>query len=223
MDVDAFFLLMKGGIPAQVIRMDFEGASNVTDVRIDQRLPVGGVIITQSLCVFPAQCDHRRPHITGMLRHLPDCSREIMHLPTRVPQAVFTRQLDAGSMSNVVQEVFPLIQGLHEALSHLTDELIGSFSRWLIPVVVILQQVLSLWEGAEETPDICLLFFRGRESAVLICQQLHSLSCGDISHPVSEMRRIPTALEIGRDQYDPCHVPSSSNRRCRSSASSKLI
>lgn len=50
-DVDAFFLLMKGGIPAQVIRMDFEGASNVTDVRIDQRLPVGGVIIA-SLCMM---------------------------------------------------------------------------------------------------------------------------------------------------------------------------
>ena len=80
--------------------------------------------------------------------------------------------------------------------------------------IISREQFRRLREGADEPPDVRLLFFRGRESAVLICQQLHSFSCGDVSHSVSEMRRIPTALEIGRDQYDPCHVPSSSNRRC---------
>ena len=56
--------------------------------------------------------------------------------------------------------------------------------------------------------------FRGGKSAVLISQQLHALPRCNIAHPVREMRGISATLEIGRDQYDPCHVLSSSNRRC---------
>ena len=149
-----------------------------------------------------------------MLRHLPDRRREVTHFAMCVPQAVLTRQLDTGAVRDIVQKVFPLIHGLHEALPCLTDELIGPLLCRLVPVVVILQQFRRLREGADEPPDVRLLFFRGSEFSALICQQLHSFPCCNIVHPVSQTCRVPAALEIGRDQYDPCHVSSSSNRRC---------
>ena len=102
-----------------------------------------------------------------------------------VPQAVLTRQLDTRAVRDIVQKVFPLIHGLHEALPCLTDELIGPLLRRLFLVVVILQQFRRLREGADEPPDVRLLFFRGRESAALICQQLHSFPCCNIVHPVT--------------------------------------
>ena len=45
MDMDIFLFVVKCCIPAQVIRMDLEGTGNVAYIRIDQRLPVGCVVI----------------------------------------------------------------------------------------------------------------------------------------------------------------------------------
>ena len=97
-----------------------------------------------------------------MIRHLPNRLGEVLHLAARPPEAVLPLELYAGPVCHIVQIVLPLTHGLLKILPHLLDKDRGSFPGGGGLVVLILQQLLSVWKITKETADVLLLFFRGR-------------------------------------------------------------
>ena len=105
-DMHLIWLLVEGGIPAQVVRLDLVRRRDVVGRRLDQRLPVFRTVVAKALGVLTAQRDHRRPHISGVLRYLPYRLREILYLAVGVPQTMLAVLLDAGAVGDVVDEIF---------------------------------------------------------------------------------------------------------------------
>ena len=205
---------MEGGIPAQVVRLDLVRRRDVVGRRLDQRLPVFRTVVAQPLRVLTAQRDHRRPHISGVLRHLPYRLREIFYLTVGIPQPVLAVLLDAGAVGDVVDKIFLLIQRLHVVFLHLLDERGGAALSGVIQIFLVLNELPTGWEGLQQPCDEFLLLFCGGECTALIRQQFHAGTGGDVAGTLRELRGILSALEVGRDQYDPGHSSSGSMRRC---------
>ena len=207
-------LAMKGGIPAQVVRLDLVRRRDVVDRLLDQRLPVFRAVVAKPLRVLTAQRDHRRPHISGVLRHLPYRPREILYLAVSVPQPVLAVLLDAGAVRDVVDEIFLLIQRLHVVFPHLLDERGGAALGGVIQILLVLNEFPAGGEGLQQPRDKIPLFFCGGECTALIRQQFHAGTGGYVAGALGQLRGVLSALEVGRDQYNPGHSSSGSMRRC---------
>ena len=194
MDVDALLLPVEGGVPTQVVRRDFIPLCDVREAGIDQCAPVLRRVVAQPLRVLPADGDHRRPHISCVIRHLPNRLGEVLHLAARPPEAVLPLEFYAGAVCHIVQIVLPLTHGLHKILPHLLDKDGGGFPGRVGLVVLILQQLLSVWEIPKEPSDVLLLFFRGRPVSVLLREHFHTGAGRHIPGSVGQFGRVPTSL-----------------------------
>ena len=221
-DMHLIRLSVEGGIPAQVVRLDLICRSDVTDGGVHQSLPVFRAVVAQPLRVLTAQRDYRRPHIPGVLRHLPYRLREILYLAVSVPQPVLAVLLDAGAVGDVVDEIFLLIQRLHVVFLHLLDERRGIALGGMLQILLVLNEFPAGGEGLQQPCDEVLLLFCGGERTALIRQQLHAGTGGNVASTLGQLRGILSALEVGRNQYDPGHASSGSIRRWLRTAFSKL-
>ena len=221
-DMHLIRLLVEGGIPAQVVRLDLICRSDVADGGVHQRPPAFRAVIAQPLRVFTAQRDHRRPHISGVLRHLPYRLREILYLAVSVPQPVLAVLLDAGAVGDVVDKIFLLIQRLHVVFPHLLDERGGIALGGVIQILLVLNEFPAGGKGLQQPRDEVLLLFRRWKCTALIRQQLHAGTGSDVAGTLGQLRGVLSALEVGGDQYDPGHASSGSMRRWLRTAFSKL-
>ena len=221
-DMHLIWLLVERSIPTQVFRSDLIRLCDITDGGVHQRLPVFRVVIAQPLCVLTAQRHHRCPYISGVLRHLPYRLCEIFYLTVGIPQPVLAVLLDAGAVGDVVDEIFLLIQCLHVVFLHLLDECGGIALGGMIQILLILNELPAGGEGLQQPCDEFLLLFCGGECTALIRQQLHAGTGGDVAGTLGQLRGVLSALEVGRNQYDPGHVSSGSMRRWLRTAFSKL-
>ena len=213
-DMHLIWLLVERSIPTQVFRSDLIRFCDVTDGGVHQSLPVFRVVIAQPLCVLTAQRHHRCPYISGVLRHLPYRLREILYLTVSVPQPVLTVLLDAGAVRDVVDKIFLLLQRLHVVFLHLLNEHGGIALGGVIQIFLVLNEFPAGGEGLQQPCDEFLLLFCGGECTALIRQQLHAGTGSDIASTLGQLRGVLSALEVGRDQYDPGHSSSGSMRRC---------
>ena len=135
---------------------------------------------------------------------------------------MFAHRFYAGPVCDIVKIVFAAIHGLNEVLVDLCDEFKGSLSIRCVCIVLMLRQFPCLWEAAEQTLDVLLLFLRDRKMSIVILEELHPFTGGEVAGAVGQPSRISTALHIGRDKNYSSHV-SSGNCRWISWASSNLI
>ena len=149
-----------------------------------------------------------------MLRHPPYRLREILYLTVGIPQPVLAVLLDAGAVGDVVDEIFLLIQCLQIILLHLLDKRGGVALGGVIQIFLVLNEFPAGGEGLQQPCDEFLLLFCGGECTALIRQQLHAGTGSDIASTLGQLRGVLSALEVGRDQYDPGHSSSGSMRRC---------
>ena len=221
-DMHLIWLLVERSIPTQVFRSDLIRLCDIADGGVHQSLPVFRVVIAQPLCVLTAQRHHRCPYISGVLRHLPYRLREILYLTVSVPQPVLTVFLDAGAMGDVVDKIFLLLQRLHVVFLHLLNECGGAALGGVIQIFLVLNEFPAGGKGLQQPCDEFLLLFCGGECTALIRQQLHAGTGGDVAGALGQLRGVLSALEVGRNQYDPGHVSSGSMRRWLRTAFSKL-
>ena len=158
-DVYLIRLLVEGGVPAQVVRLDLICRGDVADGGVHQRPPAFRVVIPKPLGVLTAQRHHRCPYISGVLRHLPYRPREILYLTVSVPQPVLTVLLDAGAMGDVVDKIFLLLQRLHVVFLHLLDERGGAALGGVIQIFLVLNEFPAGGEGLQQPCDEFLLLF----------------------------------------------------------------
>ena len=152
-------LAMKGGIPAQVVRLDLVRRRDVVDRLLDQSLPVFHAVVAKPLRVLTAQRDHRRPHISRMLRYLPYRLREIFYLTVGIPQPVLAVFLDAGAMGDVVDKIFLLLQRLHVVFLHLLNECGGAALGGVIQIFLVLNEFPAGGKGLQQPCDEFPLLF----------------------------------------------------------------
>ena len=139
-----------------------------------------------------------------------------------IPQAVFAQRFYAGTVCDIVKIVFATIHRLNEVLVDLCDEFKGSLSVRCVCIVLMLRQFPRFREAAEQTMDVLLLFFRGRKMSIVILEELHTFTGGEVASTMGQPSRISAALHVGRDKNYSSHV-SSGNCRWTSWASSNLI
>ena len=122
--------------------------------------------------------------------------------------------LDAGTVRDVVDEIFLLIQRLHVVFPHLLDERRGIALGGMLQILLVLNEFPAGGKGLQQPRDKIPLLFCGGERTALIRQQLHAGTGGDIACALGQLRGVLSALEVGGDQYDPGHSSSGSMRRC---------
>ena len=220
--MDVLLLFVHSRVPAKAVRMDLIALGDVGDRCVDELLPVFKVGITQPLRVLAGEGDDRRPHIPCVPRHLCHGILQRRDLAMGIPQAVFAQRFYAGTVCDIVKIVFPVIHRLNEVLVDLRDEFKGILPIRYVCIVLMLRQLPRLWEAAEQTPDVLLLFLRGRKMSIVILEKLHPFTGGEVAGAVGQPSRISAALHIGRDKYQSRHV-SSGSCRWTSWASSNLI
>jgi len=204
-DMDAVLLAVEGGVPAQVLQRDFVPPGDLRRTGAHQVPPAVRVIVAQPLRVLPADGHHRRPHASGVLRHLPDGLGEVAHLAPGAPQTVLTVQLYAGAVGHVVQVVLHPAHGLRKVLLHLANEGVCVPLRGCIAVVLVLQQLVRAVEVPQQTLDISLLLFCCRLFTVLTPEHLHAGTGGDVAGSVGQLGRISAALQVGGHEADVAH------------------
>ena len=128
----------------------------------------------------------------------------------------------AGTVCDIVKIVFPAIHWLDKVLVDLRDKRKGSLSVRGVCIVLMLRQLPRLWEAAEQTPDILLLFLRDRKMGIVILEKLHTFAGGEVAGAMGQPSGISAALHVGRDENYSNHV-SSGNCRWTFWASSNLI
>ena len=63
-------LIVKGGVPAEVVRLDVHGGGDVIAVGAEQVPPCFGVVVAKARGVLPLQGENMRPHIPVVLIQL---------------------------------------------------------------------------------------------------------------------------------------------------------
>ena len=212
-DVDAVLLLVEGGVPPQMVQLDFIAPGDVTEAGLDQHLPVRSSGIPQPFRVLPTDRHYRRPDVAGMLRYLPDSLREICHLSIGIPEAVISQTLRTGAVGDVVQVVLLLAHRCDVFLMDLLDQLGGVGPGGLGQVVLVLQQFLTLREVPEQTLDVVLLLLCSRQIPALVRQDFHAGACRQVADTIGPFRAVTAALEVGGHEPDSAHA-SSVRRRC---------
>ena len=220
--MDVLLLFVHSCVPTKAVRVDLIALGDVGDGGVDEILPVFNICVPQTLRILTGEGDDRCPHIPCVLRYLGNSILQRRDLPVGVPQAVFAHRFYAGAVCDIVKIVFPAIHGLNEVFVDLRDERKGCLPIRYVCIVLMLRQLPCLWEAAEQTPNVLLLFFRSRKVRIIILEKLHSLASGKIAGTMGQPSRISTALHIGRDKNYSSHV-SSGNCRWTSWASSNLI
>ena len=104
--------------------------------------------------------------------------------------------LDAGSVGDVVHEIFLLIQRLHIIFLHLLNERGGVALGGVIQVLLILNEFPAGGKRLQQPCDEILLLFCSGEQAMLICQQLHTGTGGEVAGTLRQLCGILTALEV---------------------------
>ena len=202
--------------------MDLIALGDVGDRCVDELLPVFKVGITQPLRVLTGEGDDRRPRIPRVPRHLRNSGLQRWHLAMGIPQAVFAQRFYAGAVCDIVKIVFPAIHGLDKVLVDLRDERKGSLPVGCVCIVLMLRQLPCLWEAAEQTLDVLLLFLRDRKMSIVILEELHAFTGGEVAGAMGQPSGISAALHVWRNKYQSRHV-SSGSCRWTSWASSNLI
>ena len=139
-----------------------------------------------------------------------------------IPQAVFAQRFYAGAVCDIVKIVFPAIHGFNEVLVDLRDERKGSLPVGCVCIVLMLRQLPRLRKAAEQTLDVLLLFLRDRKMSIVILEELHTFTGGEVAGAMGQPSGISAALHVGRDKYQSRHA-SSGSCRWTSWASSNLI
>ena len=62
-----FALVVEGGVPAEVVRLDIHGGGDFIAIGAEQIPPRFGVVIAKTRGVLPFQGEDMRPHIPGVL------------------------------------------------------------------------------------------------------------------------------------------------------------
>ena len=203
-------------------RTDLIALGDVGDRCVDEFLPVFKVGITQTLCILAREGDNRCPHISRVLRYLRNSVLQRWHLAMGIPQAVFAHRFYTGTVCDIVKIVFTAIHRLNEVLVDLFDESKGSLSVRCVCIVLILRQLPCLWEATEQTLDVLLLFLRDRKMGIVILEELHTFTGGEVAGAMGQPSGISAALHVWRNKYQSRHV-SSGSCRWTSWASSNLI
>ena len=202
--------------------MDLIALGDVGDRCVDELLPVFKIGIAQPLRILTGEGDDRRPHIPRVPRHLCHGILQRRDLAMGIPQAMLTQRFYAGAVCDIVKIVFPAIHGFNEVLVDLRDERKGSLPVGCVCIVLMLRQLPRLWEAAEQTPDVLLLFLRNRKMGIVILKELHTFTGGEVAGAMGQPSGISAALHVGRNKYQSRHV-SSGSCRWTSWASSNLI
>ena len=109
-----------------------------------------------------------------------------------------------------------------KVLVDLRDERKGSLPVRCVCIPLMLRQFPCLWEAAEQTLDVLLLFLRDRKMGIVILEELHTFAGGEVAGTMGQPSGISAALHVWRDKYQPRHA-SSGSCRWTSWASSNLI
>ena len=220
--MDVLLLFVHSCVPTKAVRVDLIALGDVRDRCVDELLPVFKVGITQPLRVLTGEGDDRRPHISRVPRHLCHGILQRGDLAMGIPQAVFAQRFYAGTVCDIVKIVFPAIHGLDKVLVDLRDERKGSLPVGCVCIVLMLRQLPCLREAAEQTLDVLLLFLRDRKMSIVILEELHAFTGGEVAGTMGQPSGISAALHVWRDKYQSRHV-SSGSCRWTSWASSNLI
>ena len=129
-----------------------------------------------------------------------------------IPQAVFAHRFYTGTVCDIVKIVFTAIHRLNEVLVDLFDESKGSLSVGCVCIVLILRQLPCLREAAEQTLDVLLLFLRGRKMSIVILEELHTFTGGEVAGAMGQPSSISAAFHVGRDKNYSSHVSSGNCR-----------
>ena len=210
--MDVLLLFVHSCVPAKAVRVDLIALGNVGDGGVDEVLPVFNICVPQTLRILTGEGDDRCPHIPCVLRYLGNSILQRWNLPVGVPQAVFAHRFYAGTVCDIVKIVFPAIHGFNEVLVDLRDERKGSLPVGCVCIVLMLRQLPRLWEAAEQTPDILLLFLRGRKMSIVILEELHTFTGGEVAGAMGQPSSISAALHVGRDKNYSSHVSSGNCR-----------
>ena len=202
--------------------MDLIALGDVGDRCVDELLPVFKVGIAQPLRVLTGEGDDWRPHIPRVPRHLCHGILQRRDLPIGIPQAMLAQRFYAGAVCDIVKIVFPAIHGLNEVFVDLFDEIKGRLPVRCVHIALMLRQLSSLWKTAEQTPDVLLLFLCNRKMGIVILEELHTFTGGEVAGAMGQPSGISAALHVWRDKYQPRHA-SSGSCRWTSWASSNLI
>ena len=220
--MDVLLLFVHSRVPTKAVRMDLIALGDVGDRCVDEVLPVFNICVPQTLRILTGEGDDRCPHISRVPRHLCHGILQRRDLPVGVPQAVFAQRFYAGAVCDIVKIVFPAIHGLDKVLVDLRDERKGSLPVGCVCIVLMLRQLPCLREAAEQTLDVLLLFLRDRKMGIVILEELHAFTGGEVAGTMGQPSGISAALHVWRDKYQPRHV-SSGSCRWTSWASSNLI
>ena len=135
---------------------------------------------------------------------------------------MLTQRFYAWTVCDIVKIVFTAIHRLNEVLVDLRDERKGSLPVRCVCIPLMLRQLPCLREAAEQTPDVLLLFLCNRKMGIVILEELHTFTGGEVAGAMGQPSGISAALHVGRDKYQSRHV-SSGSCRWTSWASSNLI
>lgn len=94
---------------------------------------------------------------------------------------MFAQRFYAGTVCNIIQIVFPAIHGLDKVLVDLRDERKGSLPVGCVCIVLMLRQLPCLRKAAEQTLDVLLLFLRDRKMGIVILEELHAFTGGEVA------------------------------------------
>ena len=203
-------------------RVDLIALGDVRDGGVDEILPVFNICVPQTLRVLTGEGDDRCPHIPCVPRHLCHGILQRRDLAMGIPQAVFAQRFYAGTVCDIIQIVFPAIHGLDKVLVDLRDERKGSLPVGCVCIVLMLRQLPCLRKAAEQTMDVLLLFLCNRKMGIVIFEELHTFTGGEVAGAMGQPSGISAALHVWRDKYQSRHV-SSGSCRWTSWASSNLI
>ena len=220
--MDVLLLFVHSCVPTKAVRVDLIALGDVRDRCVDEVLPVFNICVPQPLRILTGEGDDRCPHIPCVLRHLCHGILQRRDLPIGVPQAVCAQRFYAGAVCDIVKIVFTAIHRLNEVLVDLRDERKGSLPVRCVCIPLMLRQFPCLWEAAEQTLDVLLLFLRDRKMSIVILEELHAFTGGEVAGTMGQPSGISAALHVGRDKNYSSHV-SSGNCRWTSWASSNLI
>ena len=178
----------------------------------------------KELPVYPYPADHAREQgeldvYRASFRANVSCKEAI---EAAIREHYRDNRLDAGAVGDVVDKIFLLIQRLYIVFLHLLDKRGGAALGGVIQIFLVLNEFPAGGEGLQQPCDEVLLLFCSGECTALIRQQLHAGTGGNVAGALGQLRGILSALEVGRNQYDPGHVSSGSMRRWLRTAFSKL-
>ena len=120
-DVRVITLVVEGGVPAEVLRVNAHSSGDVVAVRPQKCTPCRSIVIAQPCSVLPLQGDDVRPHIAGvMAQFVHGCVQR--HRICVAEQAMTAQPLRSGASGNVLSVAFGRLHAAPVLLQRQRDE-----------------------------------------------------------------------------------------------------